>query len=261
MTPAYPPWAMAAVGAVFGAVFGSFLNVCVYRIPRGVSVVSPPSACPHCGARIAWYDNVPVFSWFFLRGRCRSCRGPISPRYPAVEAVTALVGAFLVLHYGVGWELWPAAVFSLSMIVVTLIDYDERIIPDVITLPGVVLGVAASFLTPLTLVESLAGAALGFLFLWAIAWGYRKATGVEGMGGGDIKLAAMLGAFLGWKGLLLTVFLASAVGSVVGLSLMAARRGGRRTALPFGTFLAPVAVLVYLWGPAWIRWYVGLLRR
>ena len=124
-----------------------------------------------------------------------------------------------------------------------------------------VLGVAASFLTPLTLVESLAGAALGFLFLWAIAWGYRKATGVEGMGGGDIKLAAMLGAFLGWKGLLLTVFLASAVGSVVGLSLMAARRGGRRTALPFGTFLAPVAVLVYLWGPAWIRWYVGLLRR
>jgi leader peptidase (prepilin peptidase)/N-methyltransferase len=258
---ALPVWWIPTVAALLGAVIGSFLNVCIYRIPRELSVVTPPSACPRCGTRIAPYDNIPVLGWLWLRGRCRSCRAPISKRYPIVEALTALVFLGLTLRYGVGAELLPSLVFASAMIVVTLVDYDERIIPDMITIPGTALGILASFVTPVTLVEALVGAALGFALLWGIAWGYRRATGVDGMGGGDVKLAALLGAFLGWKGLLLTIFLASFAGTVVGVALMAVKRGGRRTALPFGTFLAPVGVLVYLWGPGLIRWYAKYLGR
>ncbi len=261
MTGYWPAWSLYTLAAVLGAMIGSFLNVCIYRIPREISVVTPPSACPHCGTRIAFYDNVPVLGWLWLGGRCRTCRAAISKRYPVVEAVTAMTFVGLVWIYGVTLELIPALVFSAAMIVVTLIDYDERIIPDVITWPGTALGILASLITPVTFIDSLVGAVVGFTMLWAIAWGYRKATGVDGMGGGDVKLAAMLGAFLGWQGLLLTVFLASAAGTVVGAVLMAAKRGGRRTALPFGTFLAPVGVVVYIWGPALISWYAGFLRR
>lgn len=147
------------------------------------------------------------------------------------------------------------------MIVVTLIDWDHRIIPDVITLPGIALGVLASFLTAVTLLEALIGAALGYALLWGLGRGYHRLTGIEGMGGGDVKLAAMLGAFLGWRGLLITIFLASLSGSLAGLAIMARGRGDRRTALPFGTFLAPVAVLVYVWGADLLRWYLGLAQR
>jgi leader peptidase (prepilin peptidase)/N-methyltransferase len=252
-----------AAGA-FGAVIGSFLNVCVHRIPRGVSIVSPPSACPACGARIARYDNVPVLGWLWLGGRCRACRAPISPRYPVVEALTAALFVLLTARYGVTWELLPALWFAGAMLVVTLIDYDARIIPDAITLPGIALGIAASFLTPVGLLDAVLGAAVGFGSLYAVGWAYHRATGVEGMGGGDIKFAAMLGAFLGVAGLLLTVLLASLLGSLTGLSMMLLRRGGRRTALPFGTFLAPAGLAVYVWGDLVIRWYldrvVGALR-
>ena len=167
---------------------------------------------------------------------------------------------FFVWWYGTSWELLPALYFGASMLLVTLIDFDEQIIPDSITLPGALLGVLASFLTPVTLTDSLVGATLGFLLFLGIAWGYHRLTGVDGMGGGDIKFAAMLGAFLGWQGLLLTVFLASLGGTLVGVTMMILKRGGRKTALPFGTFLAPAGFFVYVWGPELIGWYASLLR-
>lgn len=253
-------WPTLAICGAFGAVIGSFLNVCIYRIPRGLSIVTPPSTCPHCDTRIRPYDNVPVLGWLWLRGRCRRCRGRISPRYPLVELLTAGVFVFLVWWYGTSWELLPALYFSAAMILVTVVDFDARIVPDAITLPGIGLGVLASFLTPVSLLGSISGAAVGFLLFLGIAWGYKKLTGTDGMGGGDIKLAAFLGAFLGWQGLLLTVFLASLAGTVVGLALMISGRGGRRTALPFGTFLAPAAWFAYVWGGDAVRWYIGLMR-
>lgn len=256
-------WPLVAAGAM-GAVIGSFLNVCIHRIPKGISIVFPPSACPACGGRIAPYDNIPVLSWLLLRGKCRACRAPISPRYPVIEGLTALLFALLAARYGFTWELLPALWFGAVMLVVTLIDYDERIIPDVITLPGVVLGIAASFLTPVGLLDAILGAVAGYVSLFGVGWVYRRATGVDGMGGGDVKFAAMLGAFLGVAGLLLTILLASLVGSLTGISLMLFRRGGRRTALPFGSFLAPAGLAAYVWGDVLIRWYldrvVGALR-
>ncbi len=257
----FPIWFVLAATGLFGAVLGSFLNVCVYRIPRGLSVVSPPSACPSCGKRIAPYDNVPVVAWFWLAGKCRSCRSAISPRYPVVEAVTAAVFLGLGWRYGLRWELLPALYFAAAMIAVTLIDFDARIIPDAITLPGIPLGILAALVTPVTVPSAVIGAALGFALLWGLGWAYRRATGIDGMGGGDVKLAAMLGAFLGWPGLILTVFGASFLGTVTGVAMMARGRGGRRTALPFGTFLAPVGLLVYVWGPQIIHWYLAFSRR
>jgi len=253
-------WPLLVSSAALGAVLGSFLNVVIYRLPRGISVVTPPSACPMCGARIAPYDNVPILGWLLLGGRCRRCRGPISIRYPGVEGLTAVLFIALTWQFGLTWELAPALVFAAAMITVTFIDFDHQIIPDAITLAGVPLGLASTFLRPLGLLDAVLGAALGFALLFAIAAGYRKATGRDGMGGGDIKLAAMLGAFLGWKGLLVTVFLASLGGSAVGLLLVALGTGGRKTALPFGTFLAPASLVAYVWGERILGWYAAFLR-
>lgn len=260
MIQAATAWPTLLISGAFGAVLGSFLNVCIFRMPRGISVVTPPSACPSCKERIRPHDNIPVLGWLWLRGKCRSCRARISPRYPVIEALTAGVFVFLVWWYGTTWALLPALYFSAAVIVVTLIDFDARIIPDSITLPGTVLGILASFLRPISLVDSLVGAALGFLLLLGIAWGYKKLTGTDGMGGGDIKFAAMLGAFLGWTGLLLTVFLASLIGTVVGVALMVVGRGGRKTALPFGTFLAPAGWFTYVWGGDLLTWYRSVMR-
>lgn len=253
-------WPFLVLSGVVGAVLGSFLNVCIYRMPRDVSVVFPPSACPACGERIRPYDNVPILGWLWLRGRCRNCHARIAARYPLVEALFAGVLIFLAWRYGLSWQLPVAAYFAGAMIVVTLIDLDAGIIPDSITLPGTVLGLAASLITPITFLDSAIGAALGFFLLLGIAWGYQRLTGEEGMGGGDIKFAAMLGAFLGWSGLLLTIFLASLAGTVAGIGIMILRRGGRKTPLPFGTFLAPAALAILLWGHDLLMWYAGLLR-
>jgi len=175
-----------------------------------------------------------------------------------VEALTGVLFAVVVIRVGFVWELLPALAFTAAMIAVTLIDYDSMIIPDVITLPGIAVGVLASFLTPVTLVDSLIGAVGGFALMFGTAWGYEKVTGREGLGGGDIKLAAMFGAFLGWQGMLLTVFAASFVGSVIGIGLMLRKKGTGRTALPYGVFLAPAAVIVLLWGEDIIRAYLLL---
>ncbi len=249
-----------AYGVLFaiGLCLGSFLNVVIYRLPRDHSIVSPPSACPSCGARIRPWDNVPVVSWLVLGGRCRDCHAGIPWRYPAVELAAGLLVVGLAWTLGPRLELLPALVFTLALLAVALIDLDFRIIPDEISLGGLAIGLFARGFTFEGIGAGLVGALIGGGSLWLVAVGYRKATGIDGLGGGDVKLAAMIGAFLGWPGVFLTIFGAAIGGSIVGLLLIALRRGDRRTALPFGTFLAPAAVFVALAGPSLWRWYGGL---
>ncbi len=264
--PAFVTWvggdfgwfAWVALGVV-GLCFGSFLNVVIHRLPLGESIVGPRSRCPHCRRRIAPWDNIPILSYLFLRGRCRHCRTKIGIRYPIVEAVGA---ACVLVGFVTSEDLAEALVkslFLLAMVVVTLIDLDYRIIPNEISLPGVVLGILACPWIGVLRQDGLIGAASGAGSLLALAYGYRRLRGIEGMGMGDVKLAGLIGAFLGWKGILLTVLVGSLAGALVGVALILARRAGGRTALPFGTFLAPAAALVLLAGP-WIwNWYATLL--
>lgn len=248
------------VAALLGALLGSFLNVVIYRLPRKESIVFPPSRCGSCQARVAPWDNIPVLSWLLLRGHCRRCHAPISLRYPLVELAGAAISAVLFRQFGPTVTFAAYLWFCLALLAVMLIDLEHRIIPDAITLPGTALGLLLVRWTQVTWLEALLGAALGFGVLLAVGVAYEKATGVEGMGGGDVKLAAMMGAFLGWQGVVLSIFLGAFMGSLVGVAAMAGGRGGRRTALPFGTFLAPAAVIVLFVGPALWRWYIGLFH-
>lgn len=261
-----PPIILAFVFA-FGLCVGSFLNVVIHRLPRAAGL-SGRSQCPHCGVRLAWFDLIPVLSFLLLRARCRNCRAPIAWRYPLVELATGLIALAMVDRFGLTAAAALYFVFAAALVAVTFIDLDWKIIPDVITLPGLLVGLAAvlgahlaarSGLDPPALVvtpaRALAGAVGGPAGLWLIALAYQRLTGIEGLGMGDVKLAGLLGAFLGGAGVFLTIFLASAAGSVVGLALMAARRGSTRTALPFGTFLAPAGLLVLLYGSSLMGWY------
>lgn len=245
---------------ILGTVIGSFLNVCICRIPAGQSIVSPPSSCPQCGQRIRWYQNIPILSYLFLGGRCASCRTHISLRYPAVEALTGLL--FLLTLYSFGFSTATLVYWLLlaALVVITFIDLDHQIIPDVISLPGIVLGFGGSFLIPwLPWRDSLYGILLGGGLLLTIAWLYEKLAKREGMGGGDIKLLAMLGAFLGWKAILPIVFLASLVGTLIGVPLMLLQRGDSKLAIPFGPFLALAATVYLFWGEGLVRWYLTLM--
>jgi leader peptidase (prepilin peptidase)/N-methyltransferase len=252
--------AFEATAFLIGLVVGSFANVCIFRLPRGQSVVSPPSRCPGCGTRIEARDNVPVLGWLLLRGRCRSCRAPISWRYPAVEAANGLLWLALAALLGPdGPWTFVAMAFVTALLVLSLIDLDHQLLPDVITLPGIAVGLAASLvpgsaLTPLGAVSAAAG---GFLAFAAVAKAYERARGVEGLGQGDWKMAAMLGAFLGWPKMLLTVLLASVVGTLVGLAAIALRGRDMRYALPLGTFLGAAGILVVFFGDALLAWYRG----
>ena len=248
------------IAALFGALFGSFLNVVIWRLPRKESIVFPPSHCGSCSARVASWDNIPILSWLILRGRCRSCRAPISLRYPFVELLGAAITVVLFRQFGLSITTAAYLWFCLALLAVTLIDLEHRIIPDAITLPGTLLGLALVRWTQVTWLEAALGAVLGFGVLFLVGVAYEKATGVEGMGGGDVKLAAMMGAFLGWQGVVLSIFLGAFMGSLVGVAAMAGGKGNRRTALPFGTFLAPAAVIVLFAGPALWHWYMGLFR-
>lgn len=265
----WAPWGAATAGASFtplayatlfalGLCFGSFLNVVIHRLPRGQSIVAPPSACPACGHRIRPFDNVPVLSWFVLAGRCRDCRTAIPWRYPAVELAAGLLVVALAAQLGPRAALLPALLFALALLAVALIDWDHRIIPDEISLGGTVVGLFARGVTFPGVLEGLVGALVGGGALWLVATAYRRATGIDGLGGGDVKLAAMIGAFLGWPGVFLTIFGAAAAGSLAGGLLVLTRGADRRTALPFGTFLAPAAVLAGVLGPLVWRWYGGL---
>ncbi len=243
-----------------GMCVGSFLNVCIYRLPEGASIVRPPSACPKCGASIRWYDNIPVISYLLLRGRCRGCRAPISIRYPIVELVTGLFAMATWQQFGLRSATLIYFLFIAALLVITFIDIDHRIIPDIISLPGIPLGFAASFLLPeLDWMSSLIGILAGGGILLSIAWGYHFFTGKEGMGGGDIKLLAMIGAFLGWKGVFFTVMASSFIGTAVGIVMMVRAGKGMKMALPFGPFLAIGAILYLYFGPQIIRWYFGVL--
>lgn len=259
--PSVPPdlFLYVAVG-LFGATIGSFLNVCIYRLPRHESIVWPSSRCPACGGRIAPYDNVPILSFLWLRGRCRACRAPISFRYPLVESVNGFGYVWIVQQFGLGWSAAAYAALFSALLVVTFIDFDHQIIPDRITLPGIPLGIlCAATVLPTGLLNSVLGVLLGGGLLWFMAWISPYLFGKEGMGGGDIKLLAMVGAFLGWEPVLLTVLVGAFVGSVTGLSLIALKRLRRDQYLPFGPFLALGAVVAMFFFREIKSWYEGFL--
>jgi leader peptidase (prepilin peptidase)/N-methyltransferase len=249
------PW----IAFVIGLLLGSFLNVVIARLPRGESIVAPPSRCPRCKARIRPWDNIPVLSFLLLRGRCRSCRKPISWRYPVVELTAGILLWLLVRQAEDPALLVPHAIFLLALLAVAWIDFDTRTIPDAVTIPGVGLGLAASLFGPPGLVAAIAGAVVGGFSLWLVGYLYERATGVPGMGGGDVKLAAMMGAFLGTGGVFGAIFLASLFGSIFGLALIARGKGDKRSAIPFGTFLAPAAVALLLYGDPLFHWYRSLI--
>jgi leader peptidase (prepilin peptidase)/N-methyltransferase len=243
--------------ALLGLSVGSFLNVCIYRLPRGESLVSPPSRCPACGRRLRWFDNVPVVSWIWLRGRCGRCRAPISVRYPIVEIVTALVWLLIAWLTPPGWLLASRLMLGTSLIALFVIDLEHQLLPNAITLPGIAAGLALSVVTPVGPLASLIGIVAGGGVLYAIAAGYYLVRHEEGMGMGDVKMLAMVGAFLGWKGVLLTLVLSSLSGAVLGLLIIAWKRGDMRYALPFGTFLALAAGVAMLYGERILGWYFG----
>ena len=237
------------------------MNVVIHRLPRGESVAFPGSHCPACGAPIRPYDNVPVLSWLFLRGRCRVCRAPISARYPAVELANAVLWVAVFLR-APGWVDFASGAFLCSACLALLaIDAEFRILPDRITLTGIAVGLALSFFSRVrSPASSFAGAAIGAGGLWLVAFLYEKWKKVEGMGLGDVKMLGMIGALLGASGVVVAVLLASVAGSLVGLALMAARRGSLQTALPFGVFLALGAIAAFFWAPALIELYRGGFR-
>jgi leader peptidase (prepilin peptidase)/N-methyltransferase len=252
---------MEWVGFIFGMVIGSFLNVCIYRLPVARSIVRPRSQCPQCGHPIRARDNIPVLSYLMLRGRCRDCGVRIPLRYPLVEILSATFAAMAVARFGLGWQ--AALVFALiaALLVITFIDLDHRIIPDAITLPGIPIGLAASFAPGLiSPSESLIGILAGGGSLFLVAWGYQLITQREGMGGGDIKLLAMIGAFMGWKGVLFTIFVASLTGTLAGMALICHRRGDMKLAVPFGPFLAVGAIAYLFIGPELWSWYLTAVR-
>ena len=243
---------------LLGLVFGSYLNVLIHRLPRKISTVLPRSRCPRCRAAIKPWDNVPVLSYLLLRGRCRHCGAEISWRYPLVEAMAA--GCFLLSYrrFEIADSL-VAAGFCAAMIVLAMIDLEHYILPDVITKPGIVAGLICqlwvSFTTP---VSAVLGVLLGAGVLAAVSWGWYWLKGFHGMGFGDVKMLAMIGAFLGWQGVVTTLLVASLTGSLVGASLMISGRMGLRSKLPFGVFLALAAVVSLFYGAELIGAYLEL---
>ena len=234
---------------VLGLLIGSFLNVVIARLPAGRSIVSPGSACPHCQAPIRWYDNVPVLAWvIWLRGRCRSCRSPISPRYPFVELLTAVLFALMAAKFGFSWRLWFRDLpFASLAVAITFIDLDHRIIPDRLSLSGIGWGLLTAGLASMW-TESVAGAVIGFVGFYSLSWFFYRLTGRIGLGGGDVKLLAMIGAFLGPSGVLTTVVVSSIAGSVIGISwgLLTRQERLMRVAIPYGPFLILGALADYL---------------
>lgn len=241
----------------FGLIIGSFLNVVIYRLPLGQSVVSPPSTCPSCGKRLGALDNIPVVSWLALGGRCRQCGAPISAQYPLVELCTGLLFVLITWMTPAG-PLLAARLLLVTMLIVLFgIDFHHQILPNVITLPGIVIGFLFSFAGPPGWMDSLVGILLGGGVLYGIAAAYYAVRKEEGLGMGDVKMLAMIGAFLGWKAVLVTLVLSSFAGALVGMGLMAFSRGTMRLALPFGTFLSLGALAAMLVGEPLVAWYAG----
>jgi leader peptidase (prepilin peptidase)/N-methyltransferase len=255
-----PDWRVLLFFALFGACIGSFLNVCAYRLPLGKSIVRPRSRCTSCGRTLSWFDNLPVLSWVALGGRCRTCGAKVSWMYPAVETVTALMFVLTYLTYGLTPLGAVRALFGCALIVLFVTDLQHKILPNVITVPGIVVGFAFSFLLPPGWFDSLIGIVVGYGGLFAIAEAYYRVRRQEGLGMGDMKLLGMIGAFLGWKLVLLTLVLASFAGSLAGVAMIVSGRGDMKYALPFGTFLAVGAIVAATWGNPVVDWYFGFYR-
>jgi leader peptidase (prepilin peptidase)/N-methyltransferase len=270
-----------AATALLGLVVGSFLNVVIHRMPRMMEIewraqcaelegkeppaegrynlLVPRSHCPACQAPVRARDNVPVLSWLLLRGRCAACGARISARYPLVEALTAVLSAAVAWKFGFGWAAGLGLVFTWMLIALTFIDADTTLLPDDLTLPLLWLGLLANLLgifAPVTLQDAVMGAMAGYLVLWSIYWAFKLLTGKEGMGYGDFKLLAALGAWMGWKALLPIVLLSSVVGAVVGVALIVLARRGREVPIPFGPYLATAGLIVFLAGDRLTAWLV-----
>lgn len=271
----------ATLALLFGLLIGSFLNVCILRIPGGKSIVTPASACPGCGAPIKPYDNIPVLSWLLLRGKCRACRKPISAMYPAVELLTGLLFLVCWLAFGFSAQTLKWAAFSALMIVLIFTDLRERLLPDAVNFTGLGIGLLASLFTKpmdgtalwlsarlfdypppvpvLSFCDALLGAAAGSGLLWLVSEGYFRLRGREGMGLGDVKMMLLVGAFLGLKRTVLTILAGSVLGTVLGILFILTRRKGSDYELPFGTFLGAAALLVVFFGTPLVNWYQTLL--
>lgn len=247
----------------FGACIGSFLNVCIYRIPLNISVVTPPSSCPGCKEPIRFYDNIPIISYLILRGKCRKCGTSISAKYPAIEFLTGIMAVATWVYFDTTGSAIVYFIFISSLIVITFIDIDYRIIPNAITLPGIpIAALAASFFIPgMTPLQAIIGLLAGGGSLYSVALIYALLTGKEGMGGGDIKLLAMIGALTGIKGVVLTVLLSSISGTIAGIGTMIfKRKKDLKLAIPFGPFLSIGAVIHLFFGNQLINWYFSFMR-
>ncbi len=265
------PEAFGLIALLVGLAIGSFLNVVIHRLPmmmerawqvecaelRGetpaelapLSLATPRSRCPACGHAISAFENIPIISWLVLRGRCQACHAPISLRYPVVEALTGVLSAYVAWHFGFGWAAAGALLFVWAMVALTFIDTDTQLLPDSITLPLLWAGLLFNLGNTFTdLSSSVIGAVAGYLSLWLVYWGFKLATGKEGMGYGDFKLLSAIGAWLGWQMLPLTILLSSFVGAIVGIALIVLARHGRNVPIPFGPYLAAAGVIALLWG-------------
>ena len=244
-------------GGVIGLCIGSFLNVVIYRLPLGKSIVSPPSKCRNCNYQLRAYDNVPVLSWLFLRGRCRKCGTPVSMQYPIVELITGALFVLVVWLTPMGPLVASRLILVCILIALFGIDLEHQILPNSITLPGIAIGVLFSLIVAPGIKDALIGVLIGGGILYAIAGAYYLWRREEGMGMGDVKMLAMIGAFLGWKAVLVTLVLASFSGAFIGLGMMAVQRGGMKYALPFGTFLALGSLAAMFVGEPLVTWYAG----
>lgn len=275
------PSVVVLIAGLLGLMIGSFLNVVIHRLPimmerdwaaqcadlRGetppvfesLSLSRPRSRCPKCSHAISAAENIPLFSWLFLRGRCSACKTPISIRYPLIELVTAVLFAFAATHFGLTAAGWGALIFIAALIALTGIDYDTQLLPDDITLPLLWIGLLFNlFGTYTDLKSAVIGAIAGYLSLWIVYWLFKLVTGKEGMGYGDFKLLAALGAWLGWQMLPVTILLSSLVGAIVGISLIVLSKHGRQEPIPFGPYLAAAGIVTLIWGKPLTQAYLGI---
>lgn len=245
------------VSLIFGAIVGSFLNVCIFRIPKNESIVIPGSHCPNCNTPIKFYDNIPILSYILLGARCRYCKHSISIQYPIVEVITTISSFLIFIKFGISTDYFVYFFFICALIILTVIDLYHQIIPDVISLPGIVVGLLASLIIRnVSFLESLIGMILGGGSLFLIAVAYQWLFKKEGMGGGDIKLLAMIGAFLGWKSVFITIILSSFIGSIVGIILISIKGKDFKYAIPFGPFLSIGAAISLFYQKEIIDWYL-----
>jgi leader peptidase (prepilin peptidase)/N-methyltransferase len=282
-----PPTFIYIIAGVFGAIIGSFLNVVIHRVPREESIVFPHSRCPSCGSVIAFYDNIPVLSYLVLLGKCRSCRAPFSVRYPAVELLTALVFVAVTWHDGLTVALPFDLIFAAALMALVFIDAEHMILPNVITYPGMIFAIVARVVIPLlsgaphfddlgslsqgplaiypiwamSLIGAIIGALIGGGSLWLMGWTWEKLRGVEAMGLGDVKMMFMVGAYLGWRLTILTIFIGVLSGSIIGIVLMMRQaKRDMQMLLPFGVFLGIGSIVALLIGPNIVGWYAGQFR-